>query len=247
MKPFGTQKTQLNNEKLRPYEPLLMTFLRGWDAILGVAFLLALSSFFHKFIPYVREVSFIIFFLTMICFHSIGLYHSWRFSSFRYEISKIFFACFVLYSILILLGYIFKVSSLFPRYIVISWMLIWPLCMAAGRIGIRTILRYFRKKGHNLRRAVIAGGGNIGEQLAHVINDNPWSGTQLIGFFDDEAKEQVAGYPILGDLKALPEYAKKQKIDIEVLSNTIKVHKINPYWMLFGIGNVLDANSPIYL
>ena len=97
MKPFGTQKTQLNNEKLRPYEPLLMTFLRGWDAILGVAFLLALSSFFHKFIPYVREVSFIIFFLTMICFHSIGLYHSWRFSSFRYEISKIFFACFVLY------------------------------------------------------------------------------------------------------------------------------------------------------
>ena len=212
------QKTQLNNERLRPYEPILMTFLRVWDAIFGVVFLLALSSLFHMFIPYAREVSFIIFFLTMICFHSIGLYHSWRFSSFRYEISQIFLGCFTLYAILILLGYIFEISILFPRIIAVSWMLMWPISMAAGRIGIRTILRYYRKKGHNLRRAIIVGGGNIGEQLAHAINENPWSGTQLIGFFDDEDKEQVAGYPVLGELNALPDYVKQQRIDIVYLA-----------------------------
>ena len=222
MEPFLNQQAQHKNGKLRPYEPLLMTLHRVWDALLGVGFLVALSIIFHKLIPHIWETAILIFLLTVICFHAVGLYRSWRFSSFQYEISQIFFGCFILYTFLFLMGYFLKVSHEFPRSVVISWMLIWPIVMSTERIIIRTILRRYRKRGHNVRRAVIAGAGEMGKQLAYLITENPWSGTQLMGFFDDKVKRPVKGYPILGDLNALPEYVKKQRLDIVYLALPIQ-------------------------
>ena len=218
MKPFVNQEAQIKSGKLRPYEPLLMTLLRVWDALLGAVFFIGLSVIFHRFMPHIWEAVFFIFFITMVFFHAVGLYRSWRFSSFQYEIYQIFFGCFILYAFLFLVGYFLKVSHEFPRSVVISWMVIWPIVMATERVLIRTILRRYRRKGHNVRRAVIAGAGKTGRQLAHLITENPWSGTLLMGFFDDKVKRPVGDYPILGDLNALPEYVKRQRLDIVYLA-----------------------------
>jgi len=232
----------LHNGKQRPYEPLLMTVLRLWDGLLGIILLLLLSVYFHRYIPHIWEVGALVFFLILICFHSVGLYHSWRFSSLRYEMSQIFFGCFILFSILVLAGYFLKVSHEFSRNLAISWMVIWPTVMALERFAIRTFLRYYRKKGYNVRRAVIAGAGNVGQRLMQIIGENPWSGTQLIGFFDDKMKKPVGGYPILGDLNALPEYAKEQKIDIVYLALTVQVEpKIQ-----FLLSELADSTVSVY-
>ena len=232
----------LHNGKLRLYEPLLMTVLRVWDALLGVVLLLLLGVYFHRYIPHIWEVAALLFLLTMISFHAVGIYQSWRFSSPRYEISQIFFGCFILFSILVLAGYFLEVSHEFSRNLVISWMVIWPTAMALERILIRTFLRYYRKRGYNVRRAVIAGAGNIGQRLVQIISENPWSGTQLVGFFDDKVKKPVGGYPILGDLKALPEYAKEQKIDIVYLALTVQVEpKIQ-----FLLSELADSTVSVY-
>lgn len=214
MKPFINQRTQHKRGKLRPYEPLLMTLLRVLDASLGAALFIGPIAFLDMDSPYIWEATILIFFMIMVCFHAVGLYRSWRFSSLQYEISQIFLGCFILYAFLFSIGYFLKVSHEFSRHVMICWMVIWPIVMAAERIIIRTILRRYRRKGHNVRRAVIAGAGKMGEQLAHMITENPWSGTRILGFFDDKAKKPVGGYPILGDLKALPEYAKKERLDI---------------------------------
>jgi putative colanic acid biosynthesis UDP-glucose lipid carrier transferase len=207
-----------------------MTLLRAWDALLGVASFIGLSVLLKSNLVLIWEAAILIFLLAMICFHAVGLYRSWRFSSFQYELSQIFFGCFVLYAVLFLVGYLFKVSHEFSRNAVVTWMVIWPVVMATERIILRTVLRQYRRKGRNIRRAVIAGVGRIGEQLAHVITENPWSGTYLMGFFDDKAKGTVGGYPILGDLRALPEYAKNQDIDIVYLALSLqteqKIHSL---------------------
>jgi len=222
VKHHRNQNSQFKAIKVRPHEPLLMTFLRGWDALAGVMLLLLLVAYFHMSIPYVWGVGFTIFFLTMIFFNLVGIYHSWRFSSLRFEISQILFGFFVLYSILILGMYLFGVSRQFPRQIVISWMVIWVLFMTIERIVLRIILRYYRKKGHNIRRAVIVGAGKIGQELAHIITENPWSGTHFMGFFDVKAEATVDGSPILGDVTALPEYASNKKIDIVYLALSLQ-------------------------
>lgn len=218
MKSLLNKRARLKIRKLRPYEPILMTLLRVWDALLGVGFLFLLNLIFQRFMPHILESLCFIFFTTIVFFHAVGLYRSWRFSSFQYETHKIFIGCFILYAFLFLVGYFLRVSHEFPRSVVISWMAVWPIIMAAERIVIRTILRSYRKKGHNLRRAVIAGAGEMGKQLAHLITENHWSGTELIGFFDDKRKKPVDGFPILGNLEALPEYAKNEKLEIVYLA-----------------------------
>lgn len=242
MKHFLKKKARYKIRKLRPYEPILMTLLRVWDALLGVGFFVVLGLVFHSFMPHIYETVCFIFFTTMVFFHAVGLYQSWRFSSFQYETYQIFIGCFILYAFLFLVGYFLKVSYEFPRSVVISWMVIWPIIMAAERIIIRTILRCYRKKGHNVKRAVIAGAGEMGKQLAHLITENPWSGTQLMGFFDDKRKKPVDGYPILGNLEALPEYAKKQRLHIVYL--TLSMQKEQKIQFLFR--ELADSTVSVY-
>jgi putative colanic acid biosynthesis UDP-glucose lipid carrier transferase len=201
--------------KLRPYEPLLMTLLRFGDAFLGVSYFLGLSWIYNMYNPNYLMVGNLIFFITMICFHVVGLYSSWRVTSLRYEIHQIILGCISVVILMLLVGYALKVSHLFSRRVALTWMITWPIIMWGERLVIRAILRYYRKKGHNIRKAVIAGAGDLGDRLAHWVDKNPWSGTKVIGFFDDNgAKPQKKEYHVLGTLNDLPSYVRSHSVDM---------------------------------
>ena len=214
MKPFVKQQAPTQGGVLRPYEPFLMTLLRVLDALLGVALFFGFINYFNVNPLHIREAAILIFFTTILCLHSVGLYRSWRFSAIRQEIIQICSGCFVLYMLLFFVSYILDTSGEFSRSLVISWMIVWPIVISLERVLIRFILRRYRKKGRNVRMAVVAGYGVVAEQLAHLIAENPWSGTRLLGVFDDKEKKPLGDVPFLGNLNALPEYAKKRHLDI---------------------------------
>ncbi len=167
----------------------------------------------------------IIFAFTLIFFHLHKIYRSFRFSSLRYEIHEIFAACFSLFVVLFITGYIAGILPHLPRGIIFSWMIAWPLSLALVRVLIRKLVRSFRIKGLNEKRAVIAGRNRSGMNLARQIQDNPWTGTRVLGFFHDEedlrnfSDDGSSGFlPYLGNIDALIQSALKGDIDIIYLA-----------------------------
>ncbi len=77
----------------------------------------------------------------------------------------------------------------------LRWFLLAPAVIAAGRIGVRMVLRFARKRGWNSRGFAIVGANELGFQLARNIEGTPEMGLKLIGFFDDRPPERRAEIP----------------------------------------------------
>ena len=212
------------NGMFRRYEPFLVSFLRLFDATLGAVLFCILNLFYASTPHFIREEAIIIFFSNMIILHWFELYSSWRFSSFRYELSQIVYACVFLCFFLLFIDYFFNSMADIPTGVFWGWSILWPLVLGTERTAIRFLLRYSRKKGFNVRFPGFAGSGNTAKKLAHSIRRNPWSGTKVLGFFDDNDKELLEGLPFIGGLDDLPDYAKSRKIDMVYL--TLPLHDI---------------------
>ena len=99
----------------------------------------------------------------------------------------------------------------------------------------RKILSFFRRRGKNVRRAVIAGAGDLGTNLIRELETIPWAGIEIMGFFDDKITVEpdltVMGKPVLGDISKLPEYLTINDIDYV-------------YIALKGKGRIIIADAP---
>jgi exopolysaccharide biosynthesis polyprenyl glycosylphosphotransferase len=70
-------------------------------------------------------------------------------------------------------------------------------------ICLRAILRFIRSRGYNLKRVLIVGAGQMGQQIASVLLEHPWTGFKVVGFLDDDSSIQgrsVLSIPVLGPL-----------------------------------------------
>jgi putative colanic acid biosysnthesis UDP-glucose lipid carrier transferase len=233
----------VKNGKMRPYEPLLMTLHRLGDALLGACLFLFLSWFYEMFIPSYLIVAVLIVLLTLLVFQRINIYHSWRVASLRHEIDQILIGCIIVYILLLLIGYSLKVSHEFSRRVVITWMVSWPVLLGLERYLVRAVLWHYREKGYNIRRTVIAGVSEMGERVASWVDENPWSGARVVGFFDDWKTGNVKSYPILGTFHSLPEYVKANNIDTVYIAISMKgEEKIQA--LLAGLA---DTTASVYL
>ncbi len=92
--------------------------------------------------------------------------------------------------ILLLAGYCFRVTRLFPGRVLATWLVATPFALAAAQGAARFLSsRAFRHSGTQ-RRLVIVGANRVGAELATRIADSPWLGT-VAGFFDDRRRERL--------------------------------------------------------
>lgn len=211
---FFVKNEAQRNPMLRPYEPLLMTLLRVIDSFMGASLFVGLTILLSSEFPFIKESFILISLISLVLLHMAGLYSSWRFSSFQYEISQIFSGCILVYIFMILAAFFFNAINIFSIKMVLAWFICWPLLMSAERIAIRKILRLFRTRGYNIRTAVVAGAGEKGDKVVNQIKRNLWAGVKIIGFFDDHEKKSAGGFPNLGKLDELVNYVKQKNIDI---------------------------------
>ena len=223
------EKSGFNNSNFRSYEPLLMTQLRLLDALLGTALFFLIDEYCHEMVSSAKEVEFILFFLILIVLHHTGIYRSWRFSSPRYEINKIILGCSSVYITLFFILYFLNISHWVSRTVFLYWMIAWPLFLSLGRIIIRLMLRKLRKKGMNTKKAIIVGANDMGEKLACLITENTWSGTQLLGFFDDNINNNEK-LSVLGCLEQIAPFVADHHVDIVYISLSMneqaKIHDV---------------------
>jgi putative colanic acid biosynthesis UDP-glucose lipid carrier transferase len=201
------------SSKLRPYEPLLMTLHRVLDASLGAGLFLGFCILYMRYRSRNLDSALFIFFATLVCFSVVKVYQSWRGASLLNEANRILLGCCTVYMVFFSTVYILNISHVFPRRVALTWMVTWPALLLIERWAIRAVLKQYRAKGYNVRRAVIAGSGDPGERLARWLDENPWSGTKLLGFFDDKSTQPLRGHSVLGTLDALLPYVRNNSVD----------------------------------
>src|SRR5690606_18544035 len=90
------------------------------------------------------------------------------------------------------------------------------------RLFMARLIRRWARDGHIERRAVIVGGGRAAEQLIRSLERQPYNDIRICGIFDDRDDRRsppvVAGYPKLGTVSELIEFARIARIDMLIVS-----------------------------
>ena len=188
------------------------------DCVLVVGFLNLLVYWYRvPWSEYYAKLSIITFVLCLISFQSFQLYRSWRGWKFYTEFLVILRAWGTVIGLILFYFFIFKISVAYSRVVFMIWSITTPLLMFVLHLSARKILRFFRRRGRNIRRAVIAGAGDLGINLAKELETIPWAGIDIMGFFDDKVAEEpkltAMGKPVLGEIASMSEYLKINDID----------------------------------
>ncbi|GEO04618.1 undecaprenyl-phosphate glucose phosphotransferase [Adhaeribacter aerolatus] len=80
---------------------------------------------------------------------------------------------------------------------------------ASWRVGLTYLLKYYRSKGGNYKKVVIAGYGKGPIQLKKFFEMYPDNGYRFLGFFDDNPKN---GHKVLGRVDDIERYVLKEEV-----------------------------------
>lgn len=202
---------------LREKSYFLINILHALDCLLVVVILWLIAKV-HE-VPWSETYSYLAvgsFILSFVSFSSVNLYRPWRGIKLYKELYIILKAWMIFAGIILSLFFLLKISNEYSRVVIISWLVVSPFAIFLVHLPMRKLLRILRKRGKNLRYAVIVGAGDLGLKLARHLQDIPWAGIQVTGFFDDKYNSEsllVCQHPVLGTISNLPDYLKDNKID----------------------------------
>ena len=110
----------------------------------------------------------------------------------------------------------------YSRVWLMGWFISGFAILAVARAGLRWKIRQWARNGRMERRAVIVGGGTAAEGLIRSLEAQPESDIRICGIFDDRDDRRsppiVAGYPKLGNIGELVEFARLARIDMLIVS-----------------------------
>ncbi len=148
-------------------------------------------------------------------FNLFGFYRAKRLSSLSEEFFLIVKAVTLSTFIFVVLAYFFK-EYRYSRLTILFFWFLSILLIGLSRFLSRKFLRVLRKKGYNLRYALIIGGGELGQKLLHSFHAHPELGLKAIGFLSDSREkvgELIDGVKIIGTYDDLDQIIKKGGID----------------------------------
>lgn len=215
---------------LREQSSLIARFLHLFDCLLAVGYLTLLVFWYRvPWSPYYTRLVIITFVLCFISFQSFQLYRSWRGWKYFLEFLVILKAWFAVIGLLLFYFFIFKISIAYSRVTFLIWSTTTPLLIFALHVVARKLLRMIRQNGKNVRRAVIVGAGDLGLNLLKQVENMPWAGIEVLGFFDDKIDDENASEvhrkPILGNTAAITEFLDLHDIDYVYIALPMRAEK----------------------
>ena len=103
---------------------------------------------------------------------------------------------------------ILKAYYLSREHILVFYVL-FSVMMLSYRVLVTILLQQYRKRGYNIQKVIIAGYGEISEELKQIFLLNPELGYKFHGFFDDNIEQKN----ILGSVDDIEEYISHSPID----------------------------------
>ena len=110
-----------------------------------------------------------------------------------------------------------------------TWFLTGYVTLVIARLILGANIRRWARNGVMERRAVIVGGGQGAEALIRGLEMQEESDIRICGIFDDRGDRRspplVAGYPKLGNIRELVEFARLAKIDMLIVTLPLSAEK----------------------
>ncbi len=205
------------------YSDVFRTLLVGFDGLLIVgAWLGAYALRFHAGIPaplgvpplldYLYPLALILpLFLGL--FRSHGLYAARRMDSPFGEATAVVRATAVGVLVIAATSFFFR-SHFYSRLTIGLFAMLAPIAVIGARSTIRFVLRRARRRGFNLRYALIVGSGPLAESVVQRIDARPDAGLRLLGVVADGALgDAVSGVPVIGSYRELGSILAGNRVD----------------------------------
>jgi len=122
--------------------------------------------------------------------------------------------------VLILVGFSFFVRSYsYSRGAVLIFSVLAPVLLIGLRMGVRLGLRALRRRGYNLRFALVVGAGRLAEEIIGRIQDHPHAGLRVVGALADGAVgHRMHGVPVVGGYAGLKQALTLERIDQVIIA-----------------------------
>lgn len=168
-------------------------------------------------------------FANMAIFQTLGLYQLPGFSGFVRGFTRVVFGWTVVMAGMMSLAFFVKVGAEFSRVWIAVWFASGLVALFGERLALSFLARRWIKEGRLYRRAVIVGGGREAEQLIKALEASADTDIRIVGIFDDRGADRVspivAGYPKLGNISQLVEFARTSRLDLLIVSLPVTAEK----------------------
>ena len=166
------------------------------------------------------------------------------------EISEIWIAWSLTFTLLITLAFLFKVTSDYSRIATTLWFFLAPIALSLLRIAVRSGLRQLRGYRRDLKRAVIAGAGQLGCRLADILGSDHGSGIEIQALYDDKKPmgnqlitPEGRALTVAGDLAQMVKDVTAQRIEIVYFALPMQEERR----ILESIEHLHDTPASIYV
>jgi Undecaprenyl-phosphate glucose phosphotransferase len=209
------------------FETLVLLF--DWITLSGSWVLAYYLRFYFPLFPVSGGIPAFLTYLTLlvimlplwyIVFKAFDLYRPRRISSKVAEIMDI--AKGTTIAILILVSLTFFVRKYeFSR---LTFLYFWAICMitlCVERVLFRELLRFIRKRGYNLKHALIVGTGHLALDVMDRVRNHPELGIKIRGFLSDDKSQignELKGFKVLDTCNNIRSIVMDQKIDIVLIT-----------------------------
>ncbi len=157
--------------------------------------------------------------LAIQCF---GLYEISPFRNFAANLPRLVAALVCDYAVSIAAIFSLSLEAVYPRSFMLAWFAGGLVAIGAERMVLALAVDRLIRTGRLVRRAVLVGGGPAADQLLHELAEQPPIDLQILGIFDDRTDERsptvVAGFPKLGSVDDLIEFARRTRIDLVIFT-----------------------------
>jgi len=188
-----------------------------------------------------------------------GLYRSKRVQSLFKQFSDLVKAS-LLSGLLILTFFYYVNDQPYSRKLLALFVVILLAGLSLSHLLTMSFLRFWRRRGYNLRFCAVIGAGEKGQTLVRDIRDMRWLGLKCAFFIDNDPERigtEQMGIPIYGPVEKLPELVKTMGVDevyftlggneaqrvypiLESLQYAGVTIRIIPDW-----GNLISMSNPV--
>jgi len=159
---------------------------------------------------------------TLITFQSLQLYPIGALRHFAGSAVRLLGGWTMLFLIALAIIFLLKVGSQISRGWLVGFYLGGGAALLVGRFAAAITIRRLTRSGRLERRTAIVGGGEAGAALIEALEAQPDTGLRICGVFDDRndarSPDLVAGYPKLGTIDDLVEFARRTKLDLVIFT-----------------------------
>jgi Undecaprenyl-phosphate glucose phosphotransferase len=152
-----------------------------------------------------------------VSFHAFGLYRPRRIGSHFSEAADIAKASTMGALVLVAVMTFFFRGYDYSRVVIAYFWVLSIVTVWFSRAAFREALRLARRRGYNLRYAVVVGGGELAASVVRGIRSRPDVGIQILGVVGDK-KEEIGGVTWLGGYADLRAVLDRQAVDQVILA-----------------------------